>query len=325
MLRNWLDRLPYIGRLRRDIKMLMGHVDAMQRQIGVLNEERARLQAQVDAQGMFPAGHYYSPVPSSEDIRSHLGRSRGTPGTLPGIRMNAAAQRELLLEFARFYPTIDFPQEPSAQARYYLENPYFSHADGIFLQCMLRKYRPKRIIEVGSGFSSAAMLDTIDRHFTERPALTFIEPFPERLKGLLTAADASRVELLEMKIQDVDLERFGRLQAGDLLFIDSSHVLKSGSDLQFLMFEVLPRLQPGVLVHFHDVFYPFEYPDAWLMEGRYWNECYFLRAFLAWNEHWEIRLFGSYVDHAFRDLITQHLPLCTRAGSASLYLQRVSV
>jgi hypothetical protein len=100
--------------------------------------------------------------------------------------------------------------------------------------------------------------------------------------------------------------------------------MKYGSDLQFLMFEVLPNLPPGVFVHFHDVFYPFEYPAHWLREGRYWNEVYFLRAFLSYNNAWEIVFFTSYVEKVFEDFIRKTMPLCLKGGGASLYVRRTS-
>jgi hypothetical protein len=92
--------------------------------------------------------------------------------------------------------------------------------------------------------------------------------------------------------------------------------------MQLLMFEILPRLQPGVFVHFHDVFYPFDYPSEWLTEGRYWNENYFLRAFLSYNSEWSIRFFNTYVHFMFGDLIKEGMPLCAKNTGSSLYIQR---
>jgi hypothetical protein len=134
--------------------------------------------------------------------------------------------------------------------------------------------------------------------------------------------DWNRVTFLQEGVQDMPLSRFTSLEAGDLLFIDSSHVLKCGSDLQFLMFDVLPHLPVGVFVHFHDVFDGFEYPAHWLLSGMYWNEDYVLRAFLTHNRDWEIVLFG---DHAVRrqpDWFTKHMPLCLKDPGGSLYIRR---
>jgi methyltransferase family protein len=184
--------------------------------------------------------------------------------------------------------------------------------------------QPRRIIEIGSGFSSAVMLDTMDRFFNHAPHITFIEPCPVNLKQLLRPEDLSRVTLIENKVQRVPIERFTSLQRGDLLFIDSSHVLKCGSDVQFLMFDVLPRLPVGVLVHFHDVFDSFEYPREWLLKGWYWNEDYILRAFLSFNNAWEIYLFGNYAVRTFRQLVEEKMPLCLKNPGGSLYIRRTA-
>ena len=118
------------------------------------------------------------------------------------------------------------------------------------------------------------------------------------------------------------MELFLSLKAGDFLFIDSSHVLKCGSDLQLLMFEILPLLPSGVFVHFHDVFYPFDYPTEWLKEGKYWNENYFLRAFLSYNSDWSVSFFNTYVALAFNAFIKDKMPLCIKNSGGSLYIQR---
>ena len=166
------------------------------------------------------------------------------------------------------------------------------------------------------------MLDTVDKFFSQRPEMTFIEPYPDRLISLFRDGDRERVRLIDKRIQDVPLDAFLTLESGDLLFIDSSHVLKCGSDLQFLIFEILPRLRPGVFVHFHDVFYPFEYPSEWLSGGRYWNENYFLRAFLSFNSEWSIVFFNTYAHWMFGDLIKEKMPLCANNPGGSLYIKR---
>ena len=280
------------------------------------------LSGQLRKQEAFPAGHYYSPIPSKKDVLSYV-RSRTTPPIdLPGINLNEKNQRDVLDEYTRFYPDLPFPEKQTTSHRYYYENRWFSYSDAIFLYSFLRKNAPKKIIEVGSGFSSAVMLDTIDGFFPQRPEITFIEPYPDRLVSLFREGDRKRVRLIEKRVQDVPNEVLLDLDSGDLLFIDSSHVVKCGSDLQLLMFEVLPRLQPGVFVHFHDVFYPFDYPAEWLTKGRYWNENYFLRAFLSYNSEWSIRFFNTYVHFMFGDLIKERMPLCAKNPGGSLYIQR---
>jgi hypothetical protein len=107
--------------------------------------------------------------------------------------------------------------------------------------------------------------------------------------------DIKRSTLIKTEVQLVSLDFFEKLEAGDILFIDSSHVGKTGSDVNFILFEVLPALKSGVIIHFHDVSYPFEYPKEWVYKGRNWNEDYFLRAFLMYNNNFEILLFSDYL------------------------------
>jgi predicted O-methyltransferase YrrM len=291
------------------------------RQISAMDYMNA-LREQISRQGAYPAGHYYSPIPSSGDVQAYID-SRPAPATgLPGINLNREGQSRLLAEYAAFYADLPFPETPNGVQRYHYENGWFNYPDAIFLHCFLRKHQPGRIVEVGSGFSSAVMLDTVDGGAAGRPSMTFIEPNPERLHALLRDADRSRVRIIESGIQTVPLDVTLSLEKGDLLFIDSSHVLKCASDLQFLLFEILPHIKPGVHVHFHDIFYPFEYPAKWLLEGRYWNEAYMLRAFLTHNTAWNIEFFNSYVQLVCADVLRDRMPLCLRDLGSSLYLQR---
>lgn len=308
--------------LGEQVDTLTEEAKNLNQQVDTLTEEAKNLNQQVRKQGAFPAGHYYSPIPTEEEVIAYV-KSRKMPSSnLIGIEMNERSQYELLNEYTAFYQDLPFSTEKTPGSRYYYENSWFSYSDAIFLYSFLRKNKPKRIIEIGSGFSSAVMLDTIDRFFPERPEITFVEPYPDRLLSLFRNNDIEQVRLLDKKIQDVSPEVFLALESGDLLFIDSSHVVKCGSDLQLLMFEILPRLKAGVFVHFHDIFYPFDYPSDWLTEGKYWNESYILRAFLSYNSEWSIKFFNTYAHFAFGDLIKEKMPLCAKNEGGSLYIQR---
>jgi hypothetical protein len=275
------------------------------------------------AAGVYPPGHFYSPIPSQSDIESYLAKLPASPPLeLPGIDLRPEAQKALFEAYTSYYADLPFPEHKTDGLRYYYENDFFSYADAIFLYCFLRHFRPKRIIEVGSGFSSVLMLDTAERFLSPPPQFTFIEPFPDRLFQLLRPEDRKRTQIIPQRVQDVPLETFHQLEAGDFLFIDSSHVVKCGSDVQFFFYEVLPTLAPGVFVHFHDVFFPFEYPPHWLREGRFWNEDYFLRTFLYGNALWEVVFFNTYFARAFPELLERHMPLCLRNPGGSLYLRR---
>ena len=188
---------------------------------------------------------------------------------------------------------------------------------------MLREAQPRRIIEVGSGFSSAAMLDLNDLVFGHSIELTFIDPDMERLKKLLRAGDEVRVNLIERRVQDVPLETFSALGENDVLFIDSSHVSKVGSDVNWLFFNVLPVLAPGVLIHIHDITGNFEYPRAWFDEGRAWNEQYLLRAFLMYNSCYRIEFFSTWLWIYREQFIKERMPVCAAGGGGQIWLRKL--
>lgn len=275
------------------------------------------------------AGHYYSPIPSRKELRRDQARIFDRSlRELPGIELDDAGQVALLERLGELYPEQPFPVRAGPHTRYHLDNSWFAGADGLLLHLMIRQAAPRRVVEIGSGFSSLVMLDTNERFFDNRIRLTFVEPNPERLLSRLRPGDARLAEVVERRVQDVDLTLFRELGAGDILFVDSSHVSKVGSDLNHLLFTVLPELAPGVLVHFHDVPYPFEYPQEWVGYGFAWNEAYLLRAFLQYNAAFRIRLWNSYIALAHADLLEERMPLCTTGVEfgvgGSLWLERVS-
>lgn len=270
----------------------------------------------------FPPGHYYSPIPSEADIRRGVPHLMDPPAQLPGIDFNTDRQLELLKAFKPLHADQPFPVTQTEGIRYYFDNDFFGYGDGLALHCLMRHLEPKQIIEVGSGFSSALMLDTNQRFLDGRVAITFIEPYPERLRSLLLAGDEEGATLLTVPLQEVDPGLFGALEAGDILFIDSSHVSKVGSDVNWLLFEVLPHLAPGVFVHFHDIFYPFEYPTEWLERGHVWNEAYLLHAFLMFNDCFDIAFFNSYLAIHHHDSLVRNLPMASNNPGASIWLER---
>lgn len=242
----------------------------------------------------FPPGHFYSPIPDVLEIQEHDYFSR-LPKTLDGVNLNTEHQINLLSNFKELLVSFKNDYQSLKLKRFRLNNSYFGEFDASILYSMILTKKPKKIIEVGSGFSSALMLDIKKAYQLDDLELTFIEPFPERLESLLEKDDYEQVTIYKEKVQFVDFEIFTNLTEGDILFIDSSHVSKIGSDVNYIIFEILPKLKPGVRIHFHDIFYPFEYPEEWIYEGRFWNELYLLRAFLQYNQHFEIDLWNHYL------------------------------
>ncbi|MER3428825.1 MAG: hypothetical protein C4334_12160 [Pyrinomonas sp.] len=266
-----------------------------------------------------PPGHFYSPIPSIEEIRSHESVIFATDSReLGGIDLNESGQLALLKELTRYYGEQPFPVERSEGRRYFFENGAFSYFDAIVLYCMIRCLRPKKIIEIGSGYSSCVFLDVNELFFGNAISCTFIEPHPQLLYSLMREEDKNGVSVIARKLQDVDLRLFSALEANDILFVDSSHVAKTGSDVNRIFFEVLPVVREGVYVHFHDVFYPFEYPKEWVYQGRAWNEAYILRAFLQYNERFKIVFFNSFLESFHREILAEEMPLCLRHSSSSM-------
>jgi predicted O-methyltransferase YrrM len=272
-----------------------------------------------------PPGHFYSPLPDPAYVarkREKLFDARVS--TIPGIEVNATQQLALAKQLATYYGELPFTDERSAGLRYYYQNDWFSYGDAIALYSMIRHVRPQRIIEVGSGYSSAVMLDTNDLFFSKSIGLTFIEPNPERLYSLLSEEDKRRCEIIVDEVQEVPVERFDQLEAKDILFIDSSHVVKIGSDVVHLLTNVLPTLKKGVLIHIHDVFWPFEYPEIWLSQGRAWNELYMVKAFLQFNTHFRILFFNSYLAENHLETVAASLPLFQSNTGGSIWLEKVA-
>jgi predicted O-methyltransferase YrrM len=250
-------------------------------------------------------GHFYSPVSTALDAsRAVSWRER----ELIEVDLRERHQLELVQRIASWMTEL-----PSDR---WQPNDWFGRGDAAVLHAMLRHLRPRRVVEVGSGYSTAVMLDTAERHLTDLH-ITCVEPYPDRLKGLLRPGDA--VELIATPVQDAGLESFEALSAGDVVFIDSTHVVKAGSDVAWLMLHVLPTLPQGIVVHVHDIFWPFEYPETWLRERRDWTEAYLLRAFLAYNSAWQVELFTSWLWERHADELPAEL---RTEGASSLWMRR---
>lgn len=277
----------------------------------------------IKAAGIVPPGHFYSPIVSIDEARRDAERIFRDPGdTFPGIDLNEAEQLDILSVLEGFYEAVPFSATKVDAARYSFENRSYSYSDAIVLYGMMRHLRPARIIEVGSGHSSCAMMDVNDRFFSSSIDLTFIDPYPQLLESLIGPDEQARTHIVPSRLQDVDLSIFGELAAGDILFIDSTHVSKTGSDVNRLFFEVLPSLASGVYIHIHDVFFPFEYPQHWVFGGFSWNELYVLRAFLQYNERFRIVFMNTFMEVRHAERFRQRMPLCLKNPGGSIWLRK---
>jgi predicted O-methyltransferase YrrM len=270
-----------------------------------------------------PPGHFYSPIADLKEVEAFAAQVFDQDRrTLPAIDLREKQQLELLRTLSGYYPEQPFTEAKQEALRYYFGNGLYCHSDAILLHSMIRHFRPKRIIEAGSGFSSAVMLDTNDLFFDGAIHLELIEPYPDRLYSLLTRQDRSKIVIHEKKLQEMPLDYFTQLDENDILFIDSSHVTRVAGEVNYYMFEILPRLKPGVLIHIHDIFNGFEYPRQWIEGGKSWSEAYLLRAFLQYNHSFEIILFNTYLEHFHQDFFRDHMPLCLVNEGGSIWLRK---
>lgn len=283
------------------------------------NAARKRLRALRGPGTWVSPGHYSSPIPSPGDVSPALWAP--SPPTLPGLDLQAERQLEVLRALEALQAEQAYRgSAPAGGWRYRSDNEWFGPASASMLHLMLRHLKPRRVVEIGSGFSSAVMLDSDEHWLGGTTEFTFIDPEPQRLYSILKSADRARVRILAQRVQEVGPDAFAALEANDVLFVDSSHVLKTGGDVCDILFRILPALEPGVVVHLHDVLYPFEYPRAWVEGGRAWNEAYALRAFLLYNTSFTILIWASYLYQHQRAALERVESIC--ANGSSLWIVR---
>ncbi len=248
--------------------------------------------------------HFYWPVPDITELEMRQWPVYAAP---PRCNFRMREQLELAREFASQYVSeIAWTSEPSPDA-YHYHNGYFESCDAEVAYCMVRHWKPRRIIEIGSGYSTRILAEALRANLERNGIageLITIDPSPERLpqNGL-----GDVVTVIQDRVQHLDVELFDSLCADDILFIDSSHVVSVGSDVVREYLQILPRLNPGVLVHFHDIFLPSDYPRAAVLENLwFWSEQYLLQAFLAFNSEFEVLWSAS----ALRQSHERALELC---------------
>lgn len=274
----------------------------------------------------FAPGHFYSPYPDLQEMEKRKNNIfNRTKKQIPGIDIQEKQQLDLLNRIASHYDNLPYHNNKiQKNYAYYLDHHAFAHTDSTILFCMLNELRPKRVIEIGSGYSSALMLD-YKKYIDKNLEITFIEPYPQLLKRLVSKIHPrTSYNLIAEPLWRVDKKIFKKLKSGDILFIDSTHVSKAGSDVNEIFFEILPVINKGVVIHIHDVFYPFEYPIEWIKETRAWNEDYLLRAFLYNNNEYKIILFNHFLNIHHSKLIHRLLPLTKHNDGGSLWLKKVA-
>ncbi len=264
--------------------------------------------------------HYYSPIPDTKALREKdfLWEKESE---LVGIDMNPDYQLDLLLNYFPAFQAeySQFPQEKTdCPYEFYFNNSSFDGTDATVLHCILRHFKPNTIIEVGGGFSTfisanACLLNGGSQLIT-------IEPFPN---DVLKQGFPGLSKLVERKVEDIDFEFFMQLQDGDVLFIDSTHVSRILGDVNYIYLEILPRLNKGVIIHVHDIFFPKDYPKSWVLDLKlFWTEQYLLQAFLTFNSAFEVLFCNSYMRLKYLPELKSVFPNSPWWGGGSFWMRK---
>ena len=271
----------------------------------------------------FPDGHYHSPVVDPSTVAEYVA-SRSAPQEFPGIEIDLGRMDALWGEMAESIRNAPFPDQKVPGLRFHYEGGPFPYGDALTLHGLMGRYRPQRIVEIGSGFSTACMLDSAEFHELE-VQITCIEPFPQRLRSLLRPLDSGMVKVIEKPVQEILVEDVvGALEEGDVLFVDSTHVLKTASDVHYELTELIPAVKPGVMVHVHDCPYPFEYPQLWIERNYSWNEVYALQAFLMFNSAFKVLFWGSMFRRMRQQKVLKEGGQFAKNAGSSIWLVRES-
>jgi hypothetical protein len=313
-----LNRPPSLAEAEKYANALYGGLSPIEFFHAVNRSEERKAHAKLFA----VPGSYQSPVANPAELQQYVSALPKAGPQLAGIAIDRDAMAATWESLLPLVTTCPLPQTQTPGFYFYFQNMFYGSGDALMLQALIRRYAPKRLIEIGSGFSSACAVDTIDRFLHGRCELTFIEPFPARLLEVL-GERARAMRFFETPVQSAPLEIYDELEAGDILFIDSSHVMRTGSDVCFELFEIFPRLRPGVLVHIHDLSWPFDYPENWILQqNRSYNEAYAVRAFLTDNPRWKIVFFNDYFAKFEGARIKAAFPDFNGEFGGSLWLER---
>lgn len=255
--------------------------------------------------GVFPIlDHYYEPMFNPKHLQYSLRNDR----TLKAVDMNTAGQLELLEKFHYNEELLSIPMEKTGKTEYYYNNGSFLSGDSEYLYNMVRHLKPKNIIEIGSGLSTLMALRAIEKNKAENPSdeckMMCIEPYE------MDWLEKTGAEIIRKRVEDLDLSFFETLGENDILFIDSSHIIRPQGDVLFIYLQILPVIRQGVHIHIHDIFSPKDYLDEWIFKNiRLWNEQYLVEAFLSYNEHFKITGALNYLRHNHFDKMGAKCPI----------------
>jgi predicted O-methyltransferase YrrM len=278
----------------------------------VTGERKVELFDRLQALGAhFLPVHFYSPVPDTASLPDALWDRRYD--AVPGWSLRETDQLVLLSKLG------SFSEELKSIDAFDWENPQLNRTDASLYYAMIRRLGPRKVLEVGAGYSTWIAGQAALRN--GHTVLHAIEPYPARF---LTAGVPGLAQLIQQPVQEIPVDVFTALDAGDFLFIDSTHVCKIGSDVTYLILDVLPRLQPGVVVHIHDIFLPWNMPKEWVKKlHQFWNEQYLLLAFLQGNRDFEVLLASHYLGVRHPERLKEAFPDLSIPGGGSFWMRRV--
>ncbi len=250
--------------------------------------------------------HYYSAIPDTSALPE---RTWTRVSDMPGVRFDPESQldfveRELGTHLSEYAP----PRAPTGSpGDFYLDNGFYESVDAETLYAMVRRYSPRRIVELGSGMSTLVIAEARRRGGAAAESEHVVyDPYP---RPELRAALERAAVLRPISATEVPMDELERLGAGDMLFVDTTHTVKIGSDVNRVVLDLLPTLRPGVMVHFHDIFIPWEYPREFIEERSfYWAEQYLLQAFLAFNSSFEILFSAHALQRRYPDRVSALIP-----------------
>lgn len=242
--------------------------------------------------------HFYWPIPDTKELLLY---DFDKQFPLDGINFNDFAMLSLLKEIAKYR---------EEYSDIYAESSYESNGDGAILYGMVRELKPPKIIEIGSGYSTRVSSAALYRNNVEGEVegeIIAIEPYPEDVLINLVKKN-KKITLIQKKVEELGLELFKKLNPGDILFIDSSHNVKCGNDVHFIYLYLLPQIPVGTIIHAHDIRFPYEYPQNWLLDKKYfWNEQYLLQMFLAFNSSFKVLFAGNYMNEKYPEIMQESL------------------
>jgi predicted O-methyltransferase YrrM len=262
--------------------------------------------------------HFYSSLPNTSELKQTMWDA---PSQLMGVDQNIAEQIQFL-KLSRTGGWLDeyheLPVDSGSPAQY-SRGFGFGEADGAILYSMIRHHRPKRMIEIGAGASTLLSSIALKRNNREYQ-LTAVDPYPPNY-----LLDRSDITVIQKKVEDLSFELFDDLDAGDILFINSSHTVRIGGDVLHEILDILPRLKKGVIIHIHDIFLPYHYPKSWIMDQHSsWTEQYLVQAFLSFNSAFKVLWGFCMASHAEPALVSELYSTDLPLDGGSLWIEKVT-